>query len=92
MPGSDHKLIVTGMVETVGGNLQPKLIEASPQGINPQTLLLNLSIVDTGNIGTKDINYRDARFEKPASSGQYTNVEVFFEGDSCFGIEVTEAH
>lgn len=92
MPGSKPKLIVIGKVETNAGNLQPKLTEVVPQGINPQILLLNLTIVDTGEIGTEDINYRDVRFEAPANKGQFSNVEVRFEGDLCVTMVVTEAH
>ena len=92
MPGTEPKLIVTGRVETNSGSLQPHLVEADPQGINPKILLLNLTIVDSGGIGTADINYRDTRFEKPAVKDQYIDVEVIFEGKSCVSMKVSEAH
>lgn len=91
MPGSEHKLIVTGKVETEAGNLVPVLREAVPQGINPAILLLELTIEVDGDFGTQDIAFRDARFEKPAKAGQYSNVEILENGEVLAGVEVTEA-
>lgn len=91
MPGSEHKLIVVGEVETTAGNLQPKLAMAVPQGINPSILLLNLTIEETGDVGTKDIAFRDVRFEMPASEGQYTSVSILHEGTVCLGFDVSTA-
>lgn len=91
MPGSDPKLIVTGKVETNASNMHPKLKEAVPQGINPHVLLLTLTIDQTGDLGTQDISYRPARFEKPAERGQYTQVQISFDGESCLTLDVTEA-
>jgi hypothetical protein len=92
MPGSDHKLIVTGRVLTNAGNLLPVLNEAVPQDLNPQILMLNLTIEQQGDFGTQDISYRDAQFEKPARAGEYTQVAISHEGDPVTLIKATEAH
>lgn len=92
MPGSDHKLIVDGDVETNGGNLVPKLTMRTPQGFNPRILLLDLTIEDTGGPGTDDIAYRPVRFETPAEKGDYSNVDIFWDGEICISLEVSEAH
>lgn len=91
MPGSDPKLIVAGQVETSASNMHPKLMETIPQGINPQILLLTLTIEETGDLGTQNIAYRPARFDKPAERGQYSQVEISFDGESCLTLDVTEA-
>ncbi|SMH38382.1 hypothetical protein [Mesorhizobium australicum] len=92
MPGSPSKLIVTGQVETTAGNKVPRLTEAKPQGVNPKILILDLSIVKEGDVGTDDVSYRDARFTKPASRGQYTQVEIRFGTEHVTTIEVGETH
>ena len=92
MPGTEPTLIVIGKVVTNGGDLQPKLTIREPQGFNPAILLLDLTIEATGGVGTDDVAPRDVRFEKPASQGQYTHVDIFYAGKSCLVIEVTEAH
>ena len=92
MPPSSGQLIVTGKVVTTAGNKLPKLTAKTPQGINPKMLLLDLTIETTSDVGTDDVAPRDVRFEKPAGKGQYTDVEVFFGGESCLSIKVEEAH
>ncbi|UWQ36564.1 hypothetical protein K3552_13775 [Leisingera aquaemixtae] len=92
MPPSSGTLIVVGRVVTNGGDLQPKLTERIPQGINPQILILDLTIEQTGGPGTNDVAQRDVRFEKQASQGQHSTVEIYFEGEQCTSLEITEAH
>jgi hypothetical protein len=91
MPGSDHKLIVTSKVLTNSSNLVPVLNEAVPQSFNLQILMRNLTIEQKGDFGTQDVSYCDAQFGKPASAGQYTQVEISHEGDPVTMIKVTEA-
>ena len=83
---------MVGKVVTNGGDLQPKLTERVPQGINEKTLMLDLAIEQTGDVGTDDVAPRDARFEKPAGKGQYDKVEIHFEGELCQTLRVGEAH
>lgn len=89
-PPGPSKLIVVGKVVTNGGQLQPKLTERVPQGLNPTILLLDLTIVDTGGVGTADVAPRDVRFEKPASEGEYKQVEIHFDGQLQLSLDVTE--
>lgn len=92
MPPPPFQLIVTGKVRTTAGNKVPHLAEASPQGINPKILILDLTIVQQGDVGTTDFEFRDARFEKPAEKGQYTQVAIRYGGEAVATIEVEEAH
>jgi hypothetical protein len=92
MPGSQTKLHVTGEVETNAGNLVPKLAEAVPQGINPKILILVLTIETEGDVGTDDVAFRPARFEKPAGKGQYVQVDIRFDDNLVAAIDVTETH
>ena len=92
MPPGSSKLIVVGMVVTNGGDLQPKLTERVPQGINEMILMLDLAIEQTGDVGTDDVAPRDVRFEKPADQGEYHQVEIYYEGELCQSLEVGEVH
>lgn len=91
-PPGPSKLIVIGKVVTNGGNFVPRLTERVPQGINPTILLLDLTIENTGGVGTTDVAPRDVRFEKAAGKGAYTSVEIHADGDLCQTIIVDEIH
>lgn len=91
-PPDPSRLIVIGKVVTNGGDLQPKLKERVPQGVNQNILLLDLTVEQTGKPGTDDIAPRDVRFDKPAGQGAYKQVEIYFEGERCLTLEVQEAH
>lgn len=90
-PPGPFKLIVKGKVVTNAGNLLPELSERVPQGINPRILILDLSIKQSGGAGTADVAPRDVRFDKPADKGQYSHVEIHFDGELCQTLEVGEA-
>ncbi len=88
MPGSEPTLIVTGEVETNAGNMLPVLREKVPQGPNQIILMLDLTIEKSGQVGTDDVAFRDARFEKPAKEGGYTSVEIYFKNSIIAAIPV----
>lgn len=80
-PPGPSKLIVTGEVETNAGNLVPGLTRAVPQGFNPQQLILELSITESGNIGTQDVAFRKVPYEEPAGENDFTSVAIRWHGD-----------
>lgn len=91
-PGADKQIIVTGEVETAASYLVPTLSRAVPQGINPQHLILELTIVNTGKPGTENVDYRRVRYQEAASQGQFTHVEIRYDGQVILVLDVTEAH
>jgi hypothetical protein len=72
---------VIGQVETTNSAKKPILRRAIPQGFNPKILILNLTIEDSGGIGTTDINYRDTRFDDQIGEGQYSDVQIMYESE-----------
>ncbi len=92
MPGTDSKIIVVGEVETSASNNLPVLTRTDPQGIIPEHLLLDLSIIEAGEDGTQDIRFRPVRYEEPASQGQFTTVSIQWMGEVILTLDVTEAH
>jgi hypothetical protein len=80
-PPGPPRLHVTGEVETSNGNQTPHLAEASPQGINPEILLLDLTITMSG-VGITVMGWKEVRFEKQVSKGQYTSVDIRADGET----------
>ena len=80
-PPEPPRLNVTGEVETSNGNQTPHLAEASPQGINPEILLLDLTITTSGT-GITVMGWKEVRFQKQVSKGQYTSVDIHSDGES----------
>jgi hypothetical protein len=89
-PGPEKiiKLIVTGEVEVSRTNDTPELKVAAPQGINPKILLLNLSINSPGAPGGEQMTWKEVRFEKAVSAGEYTNVSILWEGNEIANCKV----
>ena len=90
-PPGPPALHVIGEVEVSASNKRPVLREASPQGINPEILLLDLSIQDTGGIGTPAFEYKEVRFDKsPVRARQYSTVQIRWEGNDIESVNVGE--
>ncbi|WP_127595643.1 hypothetical protein [Nitratireductor alexandrii] len=90
MPGVTPTLYVTGEVQTSAGNMVPKLRPAVPQGINPQILILELSIEQEGDAGIQLVAFRPARYTQEAGAGAYTQVHIRHEGEEIAQLDVNE--
>lgn len=91
MPGTPPQLIVVGEVETPSSNNQPKL-SVSVGTAPARTLHLDLTIFNTGGIGTPAFEYHDVRHDQPASQGEFEKVVIFWDGDVLVDLVVTEVH
>lgn len=69
MPGSANKLHVAGKVEYGSGGLKPTLVKVIPQGINPAILMLEVADEKDGDVGTKPILLKDAKYEDASGNG-----------------------
>ena len=74
------KLIVTGEVEVSNTNQTPHLKEHVPPGINPEILMLDLTITSSG-VGNDVMTWKEVRFEKNIKKDQYSNIDILWEGD-----------
>lgn len=80
--GSTVKLTVTGEVEITNTNQTPHLAEHVPQGFNESILLLSFTI-STSGAGNTVVEWRKvAPFKKDIREGQYTSVDILWEGES----------
>jgi hypothetical protein len=86
-PPGPPRLIVTGQVELSNTNETPDLREHVPQGINPEILLLDLSITAHG-VGNPVMTWRDVRFEKSIQRDQYSTVEISWDGQRIESLSV----
>ena len=81
---------VSGKVKITNTNQKPRLAEASPQGINPTILLMDL-FIDTGGAGIEPVEpWADATFEKQVTPHQYKLVEIRWEGQLLSSCVVQE--
>lgn len=90
MPGAGNKLIVKGEVQVPTSGWAVSLVEASPQGINPAILILDLSASPPHGNVLQVITKEPVRFEKPNGSA-YTSVTIRYSGDE-FTIPVGQTH
>src|ERR1044072_2787782 len=89
MPGGPGHMTVIGDREARNIAASAHLKEHKPQGINPKDLLLDRTITLEGEGYPKKL-YKQARFDKPASRGQYTSVDILWEGTKIADVEVKE--
>nr|WP_299506775.1 hypothetical protein [uncultured Rhizobium sp.] len=79
--GTRYNLTVCGDVEVRRSNQTPKLSEATPQGINPKTLILDLKVEENGDVGGDLVEWRRVEFTNEISARQYDHVTVTGETD-----------
>lgn len=87
--GSKHVLTVTGEVQVRKSNETPKLTKAAPQGISPVTLILDLSVDGSGDIGGEVVLWKPVEYVSEISSHQYKEVTITGETDDVT-VEVEE--
>jgi hypothetical protein len=86
-PGGELK--VTGSMEYGDPSGSPTLQKRSPQGINPQILMLDV-VPPTDAKGRKivDLEYK----EDLQTENQHTTVEVFYKGERIAEIKIEKVH
>lgn len=77
MPGSTANFYVEGIVTAPGTDWTAKLVEAVPQGINPDIKLLNLEISVPKN--TSGSLERVVRYDEKPPKHPYTEVQIAYQ-------------
>jgi hypothetical protein len=89
-PPDHHTLHVTGSVKVLTTGWKAKLVEAHPQGISKETLILKVEETKpTGEQG-QIVEHIEVKFEKK-NSHAYKHVEITGDGPS-FTIDVKPTH
>jgi hypothetical protein len=91
MPPGGPKLIVTGDVQVPTGGWQVTLTRRSPQGINPDILLLDVSAQAPNGMVTQVISIIPLRYQAGPPLHPYTQVTVSDGGDAVT-IDVANTH
>ena len=82
MPGGGPKLIVIGKVEVPTSGWSGKLERASPQGFNPDILILNVELTKPTGVTNPVVSQIDLRYEEAPPGRDYTQVTSRLGTDS----------
>lgn len=83
-------LHVSGLVETTATHHMPEIPEASPQGVEPDILVLDLIIVPVGQNGEAKTTFRKAQFSKKTVPARYSTVHIRWESEIIARFPVEE--
>lgn len=94
MPPKPDDLHVSGEVMVSNSGVQVELSERTPQGINPNILLLNLRVEQRPGMWPQVMTKVPCRYHKvlDSNSPRYTKVMIFHEDDSYDEVEVKEVN
>ena len=81
MPPGPPKLRVGGVLTAGSPNYKATLTKASPQGINPKILLLDLNVTKPGGFQPGIVVPLPVRYEEKVKEGQYTQVQIKADGE-----------
>lgn len=82
---------ITGEVYVSNLGVDPMLVPAEPQGINPKILLLDLYLCQKSGFWPQVFVWKPMRYEKKISDG-YEQVVVRCEGEDIATIDVANIH
>ena len=91
-PPGPSQLIVTGDVETPSSADLPHLSPNDAPRNPASTLELDLTIRNSGGIGTPAFEFHPVRFEAPAVAAQYKHVVILWCGSVLLRLDVDEVH
>lgn len=87
MPPGPISLHVAGDIEVANPGIEAILVEAIPQGTNPDILLLDLYLIQRPGVWTQNLVTRTVRFAKE-TDGNHTSVSIFHNGNSVADVPV----
>ena len=84
MPPPPDDFHVVGEVEVPNPGVEALLTVRSPQGINPDILLLDLHLFQKPGVWPQVVTWVQARYDKVLRPGSpcYTHVDVFYDNQS----------
>ncbi|MBZ0238498.1 MAG: hypothetical protein K8M05_39660 [Deltaproteobacteria bacterium] len=91
MPPGPASFHVTGLVKVPTPGYDVKLVPASPQGINPKELILDLVVTPRPGAWPQVVTPMSVRFDKP-DDGTYTGVLIREPDGDGAHVQVDEVH
>lgn len=92
MPGADKTVHVVGKATTTSGGWKAVIAKRTPQGINPEILLLDLTITPPTGPTTQPVLDLDLRYSEKYTSGKYTRAQVFCGKEFIADLQVKDTH
>lgn len=80
MPGDDVSFYTTGLVNVDHYGQEPILKKTTPQGFNPNILLLDLKIVELPGEHIQMPTYKPVRFDEKPAIEEYDSVLILWNG------------
>lgn len=74
-------LLISGLVETTNGAIRPALRSKGPRNGEEDALEVELSLVESGGVGTTDIAYREVEELFIVPIYRYKRVYILFGGE-----------
>ncbi|MCW2309986.1 hypothetical protein [Rhodobium gokarnense] len=87
MPPLPDYFHITGEVYVANPGVDPLLVPAEPQGINPTILILNLFLCQRPGGWPRVWVWKPVRYDKKIETG-YTQVDIMCEGDRIATVDV----
>jgi len=91
MPPGPGSLIVTAQVEVPNPGVEPMLVVAVPQGINPAILILDLYMCQKPGIWPQVVCEKPVRHDQGINP-LYTQVDIRCGGDIVGSADIFDAH
>lgn len=82
---------LTGEVYVSNPGVDPLLVIAEPQGVNPKILILDLYLCQKSGIWPQVFVWKTVRYEKKIKEG-YSQVVIRCDGGDIATIDVEDAH
>lgn len=88
MPPKPDDFHVTGWVEVANPGVDPHLIYRTPQGINPDIILLDLVLVQKPGVWPQVVVWKQVRYDEIPSYRNYTLADIQNNGKSIVQVKV----
>lgn len=92
MPPKPDDFHVVGQVEVGNPGVIGELRYKSPQGVNPDIILLDLVLIQRPGIWPQMMSWIEVRYDKVMKSAHYTNATIFYDGAVIQEIPVHDVH
>jgi hypothetical protein len=92
MPPRPTSLHVLGEVLMAGGGAKLQLTRATPQGFNPNVLLLELALTDQQSAAPTESRWVEVRFDETSAGVDYTEVDIRYRGELLQRLKVDVAY
>ena len=92
MPPPPDDFHLVGSVQVGNPGVTATLTPRVPQGIDPQILIIDLSLHQQPGMWPQIVVWTTARYDEGASNQRYTQVQIYCGSDKIQDVAVTDVH